>query len=126
MKAIRIPVFVLVFIVAAAMVDSIFLTKCCNGWTAQSKSIERLAASEKWDEAEQSLDALYDDWSKAQTWLHIIIDHDELNTVESLLERGKILVKAKKYVDLTAGLTEVRSQFHLLSEIEQFNVKNIL
>ena len=66
------------------------------------------------------------DWDARQTWLHIVIEHGEINEAESLLRRCLVLCTAQERTDLRADLAALRSQMVLLNEMERVSVKNIL
>ena len=126
MKAMKIPVAVLSLLLAIALVDSYLLTRQCEDWHILTDNMERYALAANWENAQQELDVLQENWSQWQTYLHIIIDHQEIDRVENLLALCRIYTDEKDTVALRATVSELRCQFSLLAENEQFNIKNVL
>ena len=81
---------------------------------------------QKSPKADAALENLRRDWDARQTWLHIVIEHGEINEAESLLRRCLVLCMAQERTDLRADLAALRSQMVLLNEMERVSVKNIL
>ncbi|MBQ0038787.1 MAG: DUF4363 family protein [Clostridiales bacterium] len=126
MKVFRIPVFILTLILVLSCFNSVSLSRRCDEWTRQLDSIDTAAREQSWDDARQQLDAVYDSWSDCQTWLHIVIDHKEIDAAESLLQRCRVLCQEEDDVEFRSTLADLRSQLKLLDEMERISIKNIL
>ena len=114
MRALRLPCIALAALLALALVNSLLLSRWCARW------VDLL------DAADAALENLRRDWDARQTWLHIVIEHGEINEAESLLRRCLVLCTAQERTDLRADLAALRSQMVLLNEMERVSVKNIL
>lgn len=126
MKVLRIPCFVLLFLLAASLINSVCLSRRCDGWLAALDSVDAAAQQESWDGVRQQLDTLYQEWDGVQTWLHVIITHEELDTAQSLFDTTLVLGEEEDSVEFRAHLAELRSQLQLLTEMERISIKNVL
>ena len=126
MKVFRIPVFVLLLILIFSLFNSVALSRRCEDWTAQLEAADTAAQQEDWASARQKLESAYDDWKQHQTWLHIVIEHKEIDTAESLLQRCRVLGQEEDSVEFRSTLADLCSQIRLLNEMERVSIKNIL
>ena len=122
----RIPVAILVVLLLASLADAFLLTRQCTYWTAHVDEMERQAMQENWGQAQASADALRENWGKWQTYLHILIDHDEIDHAEELMALCELHIEEKDTAALRVTVSQLRSQFSLLAETEQLNIKNVL
>ena len=126
MKPYGIPCLVLALLLALCLLSSAQLTRRCEGWTQQLDEIDRCAKGEDWEAAEGRLQALYGQWLQVQTWLHITMEHDELDEAEALFCRALVLAEEEDSVEFRAHIADLRSQLLLLNEMEQMRIENVL
>ena len=126
MKYFALPCAVLAVILALCVGNAIWQNEKCQSWTGQLSTIDALAADDQWDNAAQALSALYKDWQSAQTWLHITVEHEELDDAETLFCCSMVLAEEQDSVEFRAHLADLRSQLQLLAEMERVSVKNVL
>lgn len=126
MKVFRIPLFILILILVLSLWNGVCLSRRCSSWTAQLDAVDTAAREEDWDSAGKQLDTLYTDWDRCQTWLHIVIDHKEIDAAEGQLQRCRVLCREADSAEFRASLADLRSQLKLLSEMERVSIKNIL
>lgn len=126
MKAMKIPVAILAAILLAALADGFVLTRQCEDWSTHVEQMERAAVQEDWDTAQYALEDLTESWDKWQTYLHILIDHDEIDQTETLIALCKLHIEEKDTATLRVTVSQLRCMFSLLAEIEQLNIKNVL
>lgn len=126
MKAMKIPVAILAAILLAALADGFVLTKQCGDWSDRVEQMERAAVQDDWDTVQSALDGLTESWEKWQTYLHILIDHDEIDQTEELIALCKLHTEEKDTATLRITVSQLRCMFSLLAEIEQLNIKNVL
>lgn len=126
MKVLRIPCFVLLLLLVLALGNSVCLSRYCDSWLMKLNNIDTAAQQENWESARQQLDTLYQDWDRAQIWLHVIITHEELNTAQSLFCTAVVLSEEEDNVEFRAHVAELRSQLQLLVEMERISIKNVL
>lgn len=126
MKAMKIPVAVLIFLLLASLADAFLLTRQCALWTDYIDEMERHAMQENWAQAQDSADVLRENWGKWQTCLHILIDHDEIDHAEELMALCDLHIEENDTAALRVTVSQLRNQFSLLAETEQLNIKNVL
>lgn len=126
MKVLRIPCFLLLLLLVLALGNSVWLSRRCDSWLTALDRVDHAAQQENWDDARQQLEALYQDWNSVQTWLHVIITHEELNTAQSLFCTVLVLGEEEDDVEFRAHVAELRSQLQLLAEMERVSIKNVL
>ena len=126
MKVLRIPIFILLLLLVLSFFNSISLSRRCDTWLQQLDTVEGSAVQQSWHETDKQMQALYDSWQDCQTWLHIVIDHKEIDAAEGLLQRCRVLCQEKDSAEFRASLADLRSQFKLLREMEAVSIKNIL
>lgn len=126
MKYLALPCAVLAVILALCAGNAVWQSDKCQYWTAQLSTIDTLSADGQWDSAAQALSALYADWQKAQTWLHITVEHDELNDAETLFCSCMVLAEEQDSVEFRAYIAELSSALQLLREMAQLRIENVL
>ena len=126
MRSYRVPLFLLALMLSACLINSVWLSRRCAGWTEALDAIDRYTLTDNWEAAERQLENLYLDWLEVQTWLHITIEHEELDKAEALFCRSMVLVEEKDSVEFRAHIADLHSQLHLLCELEQLSIANVL
>ena len=84
------------------------------------------AALLNWDSVRDDLSALHESWDAHATYFHIILQHDELNEVESLLARADSFAFEQDEGEFRACVAELKSQLLVLSEMQEISIQNIL
>ena len=126
MKVFHIPCFLLCALLLFSLGNSVWLTRRCDNWAKELDAIDQSARQEDWDSARNQLNVLYEDWQRVQTWLHITIEHEELDMAQSLFHSSIVLCQEEDSVEFRAHLAELLSQLQLLDEMERISIKNIL
>ena len=126
MKAMKIPAVILLLLLLAALSDGFLLTRQCAVWTEILDQSEQAAIAEDWSQAQTAFDDLSQSWSKWQSWLHVLIDHSEIDHAEELQALCRLYLEEKDTAALRTTVSQLRSLFSLLAETEQLNIKNVL
>ncbi|MCB8815753.1 DUF4363 family protein [Desulfosporosinus shakirovi] len=88
--------------------------------------LEQSISFEKWEGAQKELSTVQQNWDKNNTWWSILLDHEEIDTIDISLSRlGSHLARQ----DVTLSLAEVSNLkflFENLYDKERFTLKNIL
>ena len=85
-----------------------------------------LGRAENWESAAKILEKTYQDWSHHQVYLHIVLQHDAVDGAEAMFHRAMAFAKTQEPSEFSAELAGLISQLHLLAEMEQLSVRNIL
>ena len=80
----------------------------------------------RWQAAEAALTDSYSDWSRSQTYLHIVTEHDAVDDAEAMYRRSQAFAAAREPSELQAELSDLRDQMRLLAEMEKCSIRNIL
>lgn len=126
MRAMRIPLFILLVLVVLSMAHTVTMTRRCEGWLATIDSADRAAEEGRWDEAGALLQQLQEDWEPSRIWLRITISHTTLDSAKSLLEQAQLLARLREEAHTRATLAELRSLLRQMDEGERFSWENIL
>ena len=126
MRPICVTCSVLTALLAFCLINSVWLSHRCEEWNDSLLRIDTLARAESWDEAESQLEDVYADWQSVQIWLHIIIEHKELDEAESLFCRARVLAEEEDSVEFRAHIADLLSQLRLLRELEEPSLPNVL
>ena len=126
MRAMRIPVFILLVLVVISMAHSVTMTRRCRDWLDTVDRADTAAAAGDWDEAEDLLQQLQEDWEPSRVWLRITISHTTLDDAKSLLEQAQLLSQLKEEVHLRATLAELGALLRQMDEGERLSWENIL
>ena len=95
-------------------------------WCAALDKLQDTAQAENWDSVRDDLSALHESWDAHATYFHIILQHDELNEVESLLARADSFAFEQDEGEFRACVAELKSQLLVLSEMQEISIQNIL
>ena len=121
-----IPLAVLGTILAFALWCGAVTESDTDRWRQQVRQAQTLAEAGNWAGTEAALAESYADWSARQTYLHIILEHDAVDDAEAMYRRCMAFAAARESSELRAETADLLDQLRLLSEMEQFDVKNIL
>ncbi len=126
MKALRIAIVTLVLLMAAGLANSAYLTARCRDWTARLDAVTAAAESGDWDAAAGEMAALRADWQRKQSYLHITLQHGEINKADTLLHQCALYVDSRDGDALADAAVQLTLQFDRLAELEQLSIKNVL
>jgi len=125
-KALKIPLLILSALLLFSCWVALSTTRQCSGWIACLDAMEDASLSENWPSAADALDTLSRRWERWQVPLHILIPHDELDNAEMLLSQCRLHCAQKDTASLCNAVSQLRCQYEVLAETEQFSLKNVL
>ena len=120
------PVCILLVIFVFSLWNSYHIQKNTAHWSETLQQAVSYVQSENWTSAQKALHQSYEDWSHAQTYLHIVLEHDALDDVDAMYRRAFAFTKAKEPQELQAELADLQDQLGLLAEMERLSLENIL
>lgn len=126
MRSFRIPIFILLLTLFLCLYAGSNVSRCTDSWKQQLMTADGLVIREQWGEAQSVLTDLYDRWQTQQEWLHMLIEHKELDETEALLQRCIAFAHQQEDAELRADIAELRTQFTLLDEMQRLTLRNIL
>lgn len=125
-KALFIPFAVLAAMLAFCLWNSAAMAGHTARWRQQLEEADRLAQSGDWEKTTAVIQESYDDWTRRQTWLHIVTGHDVVDGAEAMYHRCLAFAEREEDSELRAELAGLRAQLRLLSEMEEFSLRNVL
>lgn len=125
-KGLLIPAALLAAILAFCLWNSAAMAGHTRRWSAQLEEADRLVRQEDWTGVCAALQAGYADWSARQTYLHIVTGHDAVDDAEAMYHRCLAFAEREEDGELRSELAGLRAQLRLLSEMEEFSVRNVL
>lgn len=125
-KALLPPLAVLAAVFAFALWNSFVMESHTTRWQVQLHQAETLAERGDWAGAESALRASYDDWSRHQTYLHVVLEHAAVDDAEAMYRRAAAFAASREPSEFRAELADLSDQLGLLAEMEQFSVQNVL
>lgn len=123
MRAIRIPLLVLLLVLCFTLWNTAYVTDRCDEWIAALDDVT--AALDGGSAGAGELDALDTLWQAQQGYLHTVVSHTELDEAEALLAQAKVLSRRGDTQSLYPVLAQLRHQFRLIAETQQVSPKNI-
>ena len=121
-----IPFLLLLALFSAALVNASVADGLVADWCAELDKLQDTAQAEDWNAVRADLAALHEGWDAHATYFHIILQHDELNEVESLLARADSFAFEQDEAEFRACVAELQSQLRVLSEMQEISIPNIL
>lgn len=120
------PAAVLAAILAFCVWNSAAMAGHTLRWQEELDAAERLADTADWPGAVRALEAAYADWSEEQTYLHCVTGHDAVDDAEAMYRRALAFAESEEDSEFRAETADLRAQLRLLSEMEEFSLRNIL
>ena len=121
-----IPFLLLLALFSATLLNAAVADGLVQGWCAELDKLQDTAQAEDWDSVRGDLSALHESWDKHTAYFHIVLQHDELNEVESLLARADSFAFEQDEGEFRACVAELKSQLLVLSEMQEISIQNIL
>lgn len=123
MKAMRIPLFVLLAVLGFVLWNAAWVTDRCDEWTAALDTVT--AALDGGGSGSRELEQLDALWQEVQGYMHIVVSHTELDEAEALLAQVSALCGRGDTEEMYPVLAQLRHQFRLIAETQQISPKNI-
>lgn len=95
-------------------------------WQMQLEQADALAQSEDWTGAAAALAESHQDWSRRQTYLHIVSQHSAVDEAEIMYRRCQAFASVRERAEFRAETAALRQQLRLLAQMERFSLQNVL
>ena len=99
MRAVRIPLFVLLAVLFFILWNAAWVTDRCGEWTAAVDTVT--ADLDAGGDGGAALGTLDDLWQDVQGYMHIIVSHEDLDEAEALMAQAKALSAQGSIEELT-------------------------
>lgn len=104
---------------------SSYLKKTTNKLTNYIKYIESSITSEKWNNANKSINTLISEWKDNEDKWALFINHREIDNISTTLDMTAEYIKYKDSEDSYAYLSSLKRFFEHVPEMEEVKLKNI-
>ena len=95
-------------------------------WDALLEKTDEAVRQEDWTTAQEYLKRAYDNWDECQTFLHVIMEHEELDKAEEMFAGAFALCGEEERTGLRSLLAQLMCQMDALAETQSLGIKNIL
>ena len=126
MKFFAIPCAILALILALSLFNANAMDNYVADWCEELDAAQTAADGGNWAEAEQLVRSVHEIWDEKQSYFHIVSVHAELDEAEALLAKSLSFALDRDDAEFRANTAELITQLHLLSEIQEVSIKNIL
>ena len=120
------PICILLGIFVFSLWNSYHIQKNTAHWSGTLQQAVSYVQSENWALTQKALHQSYEDWSHAQTYLHIVLEHDAIDDADAMFRRAFAFAETHDTQELQAELANLIDQLNLLAETERLSLKNIL
>lgn len=86
---------------------------------------EQAVDSNDWLTAKDEITKLFDKWQKTKSVWTLLVDHEEMDNIDTAVSRVKQAIKIKDQVETQAGLAELRMFIEHIPEKEALTLENI-
>jgi hypothetical protein len=125
-KSLLHPIFILLVLFGFSLWNSYHIQKNAAYWSKTLQQAVSYVQSENWTSAQKALHQSYEDWSHAQTYLHIVLEHDAIDDADAMFRRVFAFAETHDTQELQAELADLIDQLNLLAEMERLSLKNVL
>jgi hypothetical protein len=125
-KSLLHPIFILLVLFGFSLWNSYHIQKNAAYWSKTLQQAVSYVQSENWTSAQKALHQSYEDWSHAQTYLHIVLEHDAIDDADAMFRRAFAFAETQDKQELQAELADLIDQLNLLAEMERLSLKNVL
>ena len=126
MKYFYIPCAILALILALSLFNAKAMDNYVADWCEELDAAQEAADGGNWAEAEHRIRSVHEAWDEKQSYFHIVSVHAELDEAEALLAKSLSFALVQDDAEFRANTAELITQLHLLSEIQEASIKNIL
>lgn len=125
MKALYVPLAVLAGLLAFSLWTGHYVEERAAHWETLLGEADRLAREERWEETAEQLQKAQESWDKSRSFLHTVMEHEELDQAESLFAAAFAACDEEDVPDFHTALAQLSAALDLLAETQQVSIKNI-
>ncbi len=120
------PLAVLAALLAFSLWNAGHMAHETARFQSQLRQADALAQDENWPQARAVLQESYRDWSRCQTYLHIVTEHSAVDDAEAMYRRAMAFAATEEITEFRAEAADLTDQLRLLAEMERLSIRNIL
>ncbi|HHW48411.1 MAG TPA: DUF4363 family protein [Clostridiaceae bacterium] len=124
-KIIAIILFLLAVIISSGIFMTNALSKSSKELGKKITEIEKYIQSEDWNKAMETLNSLKKDWEKTKSTWSMLIDHIEVDNIETSLTRVSKYVELRHAAYAMTEISVLKQYIDHIPEKESFTLENI-
>lgn len=126
MKALRVAIFLMIFVICFITIHAIVVEKASNELLCDLRNIETCVDSENWEGGAKIGGALREKFDKSAFWFHVTIDSCKTNDIEETIMKIQKLIDKKQKENLYTEIVTLNKKLNYVKQEEGFSVLEIL
>lgn len=126
MKRVVIASAILILIFAGTLWHSFYIESFTGNLSFLLEAAEVRAEEENWQAAQELTQTAWNKWLAKDAYLHILLRHSETDNIFTGFREVAEFIQCQESGEYSAANARLISALELLSESEQFTLKNIL
>ncbi len=124
-KAVIFIAAILIIIVASSILTGIYLQSSSQKITYYIEDIEKNTKDKDWEKAEKTLSALESYWSKTKSRWSMLIDHHEIDNIDTSLAKMSAFIEQREQMLALAELSTLKQMVRHIPKKEAPGLENI-
>jgi hypothetical protein len=124
-KVITTIVFLLAVIISSGIFMTNALSKSSKELGEKIMEVEKHTQSKDWGKAMETLNSLKEDWEKTKSTWSMLIDHIEVDNIETSLTRVSKYVELRQAVFAMTEISTLKQYINHIPKKESFTLENI-
>lgn len=126
MKIVVATIVILALLLGFGTYAYYYLDSTANELLVMAERIEKNVANEEWQQAESNFSKLHAEWERTITKWTILIDHIELDQINTSMSRTKQFMDTRDLSGFMSEMAELKLLIKHVPEKEALNMKNVL
>lgn len=126
MKRLWFAFVLLVVLCAVSLFNGLYIQSLADSLTGRLEQAQELALLSQWGEASHLTRQVHEDWQKHHFYLHTVMRHTDTDQILRAFRSVLEYLELQELDQYTAANADLVAQIHLLAEMEQASVVNIL
>lgn len=126
MRGTLVSAALLALIIVLMAVSQAALLRESEGISALAEELRGAAEAESWENAQNIMEEINKRWETGQSWIAMLIDHEEIDSVVSTLAALSQYVRYRELPELMAELETFRRLIEHIPRKESAELQNIL
>ncbi len=126
MRTLTTIVVIVLFLIGGSFTSYRYIQTTTQNVGTYLESVEQSISSRNWDEAKKGSATVRQSWDKNNTWWSILLDHQEIDTIDLTLKRLERFIETEDLVLSLAEVSSLKLLFEQIYDKERFTLKNVL
>lgn len=126
MRALLTIISIVIILLAGSFTSYRYIQTTTHTSGQHLEGVEQSISAEKWEQAKNGLSSVRQDWDKNNTWWSILLDHQEIDTIDLSIRRLESFIENQDVTLSLSELSTLKLLFENIHDKEKFTLKNIL